>query len=176
MTRILTAFLLALTLASCSGWPAVQTLGLQDDPDKGKKSLIVAMGFVVDAIGVYGKLCAPVQTPACNSPKSYADAKLIAGMIVNDAQLVMDGKRSSVAGALVLALVQYQLVKTISAQPGPTNPEVAPTEASISYIASIEAADLLISTADERVREAYGVNTSVEDLMAGLKAKVAALP
>lgn len=176
MTRILTALFLALTLTSCSGWPGAQTLGVTEDPDKGKKSLIVAMSFVVDAIGVYGKLCAPVQTSACNSPKSYQDAKLIAGMIVSDAQLVMDGKRSSIAGALVLGLVQYQLVKTISAQAGPTNPEAAPTEVSISYIASIEAADLLISTADERVRGAYGVNTSVDELMANLKAKVAALP
>jgi hypothetical protein len=176
MTRIIAAFLLALSLASCSGMPGAQTLGVEPDPDSGKKALIVSMGFVVDAVGVYGKLCAPVQTPACKSPKTYADAKLIAGIIVTDAQLVVDGKRSTLAAALILGLTQYQLVKTIADTPGPTNPEAAPDQTAVAYIDSIAAADLLITTADDRVRAAYGANTTVAELMAGLQVKVAALP
>ena len=176
MTRTLCALLLTLALTSCSNMPGAQTFGLEDDPDSGKKALIVSMGFVVDAVGVYGKLCAPVQTPACKSPKTYADAKLIAGVIVNDAQLIVDGKRSTLAGALILGLTQYQLVKTIADTPGPTNPEAAPDQTAVAYVDSIAAADLLITTADQRVRAAYGANTTVAELMVGLQAKVAALP
>ena len=176
MTRTLCALLLTFALASCTGWPGAQTLGVEDDPDSGKKALIVSMGFVVDAVGVYGRLCAPVQTPACKSPKSYADAKLIAGIIVTDAQLVVDGKRSTLAAALILGFTQYQLVKTIADTPGPTNPEAAPDQTAVAYIDSIAAADLLITTADQRVQAAYSVNTTLAELMAGLKAKVEALP
>ena len=176
MTRTIAALVLTLALASCTGWPGAQTLGVEDDPDSGKKALIVSMGFVVDAVGVYGKLCAPVQTPACKSPKTYADAKLIAGIIVTDAQLVIDGRRSTLAAALILGLTQYQLVKTIADTPGPTNPEAAPDQTAVAYIDSIAAADLLITTADQRVQAAYSVNTTLAELMAGLKAKVEALP
>lgn len=175
MNRFLAA-LVCLVLASCSGWPGAQTLGVVDDPDAGTKALLVAMGMVVDGIGVYGHLCAPVQTPACNSPKTYADAKLIAQAMVADAQLVAAGKRSSTAATIIFALTQYQLVKTVANSPGPTNPQAAPDQEARAYIDSIAAGDLLISTADSRVRAAYGVNTSVASLMAGLEAKVAALP
>lgn len=176
MIRALAALFLALALTSCSGLPGAQTIGIEPDPDASKKALIVSMGFVVDAVGVYGKLCAPVQTPACKSPKHYADAKLIAGIIVTDAQLVIDGKRSTLAAALILGLTQYQLVKTIADTPGPTNPEAAPDQTAVAYVDSIAAADLLITTADQRVQAAYSVNTTLAELMTGLQAKVAALP
>ena len=176
MIRAITAGLLSLTLASCSWLPGNQTLGMERDPDASKKSLILAMGFVVDAIGVYGHLCAPVKTPACNSPKSYTDAKLIASAIAFDAQLVAAGRRSPIAEALVLGLVQYQLVKTIAAQPGPTNPQAPPDKAALAYVDSIAAADLLIDTADQRVQDALSVNTPVGDLVAELRQKVSNLP
>ena len=175
ITRALVA-LLCLLLASCNGWPGAQSLGIQSDPDASKKALLVTMGFVVDAVGVYGHLCAPVQTPACTEPKAYQDAKLIAGIVVTDAQLVAEGKRSALAASIIFGLTQYQLVKTVAHQPGPTDVNAEPTAAAISYIDTIGAADLLISTSSQRVQDAYGVNTSVADLLAELKAKVAALP
>ena len=175
MKRIIAA-LLTLALASCGSMPGVQTVGLQSDPDSAKKALIVSMGFVVDAIGVYGKLCAPVQTPACNSPKTYADAKLIARTVVTDAQLVAEGKRTASVASLLFALTEYQLVKTIGNQPGPTDPASPPAIQAVAYIDSINAADLLITTADARVKDAFGVNTTVAELVMGLQQKVDALP
>jgi hypothetical protein len=168
--------LLALTFTSCTGLPGAQTFGLEEDPDESTKALLVTMGFVVDAVGVYGKLCAPVQTPACKSPKHYADAKLIAGIVADDAALVVDGRRTPLAAALIFGLTQYQLVKTIAGTAGPQGSSAPPDLAAVAYIDSISAADLLIGAADQRVRAAYGVNTSVADLMAALRAKVAALP
>jgi len=176
MIRTIAAIFLALALTSCSGLPGAQTIGIEPDPDASKKALIVSMGFVVDAVGVYGKLCAPVQTPACKSPKHYADAKLIVPTIIADAQLVVDGKRTPLVAWLILGMTQAQLVKTIADAPAPTNPEASPDQAAIAYVDAIGAADLLITGAEQRVHEAYGANTSLAELMAGLQAKVAALP
>lgn len=158
------------------GLTACQTLALEADPDRTKKGLLVAMTLSVDAIGVYGKLCAPLQTPACKSPKGYSDAKLIAGTLATDARLVVDGQRSAWAQIVIFGLTQAQLAKTLGDQPGPTNPDAPPNAETIAYIDSIDAADILISTASERVQEAVSVNTNLADLLADLDARVAALP
>jgi hypothetical protein len=176
MMRIIATLVLTLALASCSSLPGSQTLGLTEDPDRGKKALLVRMGLVVDALGIYGKLCAPVKTDACKSPQHYADAKLIAATIVDDAQLVVDGKLSPLAAGIIFGLTQAQLIKTLADEPAPTKPDAAPTQETIAYIDAIGAGLLLIQTADDRVAEGYGVNTTVAELMTDLQAKVAALP
>lgn len=175
MVRTLVA-IITLTLASCSSLPGAQTLGLQEDPDSGKKAVLVRMALVVDALGVYGKLCAPVKTEACKSPEHYANAKLIAGTIVDDAQLVVNGTLDPLAATIIFGFTQAQLIKTIADAPAPTNPNAPPSAETIAYIDSIGAGVLLISTADQRVRDAYGVNTTVEELMVELRQKVEALP
>jgi len=175
MTRII-ILALALALASCAGWPGAQTLGVEPDPDSEKKALLVAMGLTVDAVGVYGALCAPVVTPACKSPQSYENLKRIAHTIVLDADDVVSGRLSPTAAILIFGFTQYALVKTAAGSPAPTNPQATPDEAAIAYIRSIAAGDMLISTASAKVRDAMAVNTTPAQLMAELRAKVAALP
>jgi len=177
--RKLVALVFCYFLTACAGstgLPAMQTLGLEPDADAQKKQVLAMMGLTVDAVGVYGKLCAPVQTKACNSPKHYQNAKLIAQSVSLDAKLVAEGRRSPVAALAIFALTQYALVKTVADQPGPTDPSAPPRPDAIAYIDAIDAADLLVTSADERVRDASGPNVSVADLLADLQARVAALP
>lgn len=176
MTRTVAALLLTLALASCSSWPGAQTLGVEDDPHSEAKALLIAMSMTVDAVGVYGHLCAPVVTPACKSPKSYENLKRIAGTIVQDADDVVSGRMSPTAAIVIFAFTQYALVKTAANSTAPTNPQATPDEAAIAYIRSIAAGDMLISAASAKVRAAMSVNTTPAQLMVELRAKLAALP
>lgn len=162
------ALVFALTLSGC------QTVGIDQDPDRSKKLALVTTTIMVDAVGVYGHL--PVcdrsipQPLGCQEVKRYSDAKLIAQLVAQDYQ------GSSPLLGLGLIYAQWQLSKTIAGTPGPTNPNAPPNEQTTAYLHAIGLADILISTADQRVRDAVSVNTSVAELQAKLQASVAALP
>ena len=155
---------------------ACQTLGIDQDPDAQAKRLILATSFVADGVGVYGHLCAPVKTNACRSEKAYQDAKLILGALVEDAAAVSEGRMTPVVALATFGFVQWQLIKTVHGTPAPTDPNSPPLPDSYAYIQAIGAADMLVNTYDERVQDALAVNTSPQELLAGLRAKVAALP
>ena len=183
MRILLGLFLLALCLSGCAslgGLPASQTLGLTEDPDRPVKMALVTTGLVVDAVAVYGKLppCnkAVPQPLGCRKENAYRDAKLILGGTVESFRAVRSGSLTSLVMVAALGYCQVQLAKTLAAESGPTAPGAAPTPQTVAYITAIGAADVLISGADDRIKDGVSVNTSVADLLVDLEARVAALP
>jgi len=176
--RLAIAAIFAYFLTACASVPGEQTLGLSPDPDRTKKTVLVSMGLAVDAIGVYGRLpaCEASGPRPCRHAARYRDLKFHAAAIVADAKLMAAGDRSSLATALIFAAMQYQMVKTVHDAAPPTNPDLPPTPAAVAYVDAIGAADLLINSADDRVRDGVSVNVSVAELVADLEARVAALP
>lgn len=176
--RLLIATVFAYFLTACASVPGGQTLGLAPDPDRTAKAAIVTASFVVDGIAVYGKLpeCRKDGPKPCRVAKNYTDAKLIAQSLVGDMRLLVAGKRSAIATVATLALIQYQISKTIAAVPGPTDPFDPPRPDAIAYIDAIGAADVLVSTASDRVQDSLSVNSTLADLLADLEVRAAALP
>lgn len=175
----LATFAFVFTLTACASVPGLQTAGLASDPESQTKALLVAMGLTVDAVGVYGRLpeCRDQGPRPCHKANPYRDAKLIANAVLQDAEALAAGRRSALAQIAIFGLTQWHLVKVISDDPEkPTNPELPPRLDAVAYIDAIDAADLLVSTADDRVQDAFSVNTSVADLLTSLREKVQALP
>ena len=178
--RLLIASVFAFFLIGCAGntgIPGVQSVGLEPDPDRPAKLLLVTAGIAVDGVGVYGRFppCESKVKP-CHDPKKYRDAKLVAQAIAGDMKLLASGKRSDLAMGLILMYAQWQLAKTIAGEPSPTDPESPPATSTIQTLDAIGAAGILVTTASERVRDAASVNSSVADLLADLDSRVAALP
>ena len=168
--RLLIATVFAFFLTACASIPGAQTVGLEPDPDKPTKAVLVAAGLMVDAVGVY---CALPDHKA----KACRDAKLIAGGLVLTLKPLGAGqRRSSVFLTAALLYSQYQLAKTVAGTPGPTDPEGYPKPETVAYLEAAGLLDILALTASERVQDGVSVNTSVGDLVAELEAKVAALP
>ena len=177
--RLLIATTFAFFLTACTSIPGAQTVGLESDPDKPTKAVLVATGLMVDALAVYAALpdCGSGVGDACKKPKAYRDAKLIAqATVLTFAPLAKGQHRSSVFLSAALLYSQYQIAKTMASAPGPTNPESYPPPQTLQYLEAAGLADVLISTASERVQDGVSVNTSVGDLVMELEAKVAALP
>ena len=168
----LPAFVFALTLMGC------QTVGIDEDPQRPLKITIAASAIAVDTVGAYGKLpdCGSGVGDMCRSPKSYASAKTISQTFVRGLSMTSGTPRSSIFLTAGLLYFQYELSKTITDAPAPTDPEADPTEAVRKKLEALEALDLLVSTADERVTAAASVNTTVAELLADLNARVLALP
>ena len=168
--RLTIATVFAFFLTACASIPGAQTVGLESDPDKPTKAVLVAAGLMVDAVGVYCTL-------PDHKAKACRDAKLIAGgLVLTFAPLAKGQKRSNIFLTAALLYSQYQLAKTIADTPGPTDPEGYPKPETIAYLEAAGLLDILASTASERVQDGVSVNTSVADLVADLQAKVAALP
>ena len=178
--KLLFAILAALVLSSCARLPGLQTVGLQSDPDQATKYVLVSAGLVVDAVGVYGALppCAKgVKQPlGCRSEKAYRDAKLIAQSVGAGFEGLRTGSRSSLLLSAGLLYAQYELAKTLADTPGPTSPEAPPAPQAAAYLDAIGLADVLVNSADQRVKDAGSVNTTVVELLDSLQQKVAALP
>lgn len=153
---------------------ACQTVGIESDPDRTHKAAIVATALAVDSLHVYATLpeCGSGVGDACKKPKAYADAKL---MTVSFAE-TLKGPRPSVFLTAGLLYYQYSLAKRLAGAPSPTDPEAAPSDSVAKQLAALGMLDVLILTADDRVQDAFSVNTSASDLMAELESKVAALP
>lgn len=166
--RLAIASVFAFFLTAC------QTVGIESDPDRTHKAAIVATTLAVDAVKVYATLpdCGSGVGDMCKKPKAYTDAKL---MTVSFAE-TLKGARPSVFLTAGLLYYQYSLAKRLAEAPGPTNPEAAPSDAVAKQLLALQMSDVLISTLDSRVQDAFSVNTSVEELLADLDAKVAALP
>ena len=165
----LSAACAALILSGC------QTLGLESDPDQATKLAIAASGIMVDAVGVYGHL-PPCGVDPCRVEKRYRDAKLIAQAVGGSFEALRHRPRASWFLTAALLYGQYEIAKTIGDSPAPTLPEEPPMPATIATLEAAGLADILISTADERVRDAASVNTTIPELLDALGAKVAALP
>lgn len=176
--RILPAIVFAYFLTACSSVPGTQTLGIDPDPQAEVKQAIVAATLAVDAVGAYGTLpsCKTVKG-LCKDDKAYMNAKLIvqsgAGGL---AQLASQKSPTGLLLTAGLVYMQWQLTKTITQSPGPTDPNAPPAPALVAQLAALQAADVLIQTADQRVRDAAGPNVTVGELLDELQAKVAALP
>lgn len=172
--RLLTAAVFAYFLTACASIPGEQTFGLSSDPDRTHKAAIVATTLAVDALHVYAVLpeCGSGVGDACKKPKAYADAKL---MTVSFAE-TLKGPRPSVFLTAGLLYYQYSLAKRLAGSPGPTDPEAAPADSVAKQLAALGMLDVLILTADDRVQDAFSVNTSAADLLAELDARIVALP
>jgi hypothetical protein len=172
--RLAIATVFAYFLTACASIPGEQTLGLSRDPDATHKAAIVATTLAVDALHVYATLpeCGSGIGDMCKKPKAYRDAKL---MTVSFAE-TLKGPRPSVFLTAGLLYYQYSLAKRLAGAPSPTDPEAAPSDSVAKQLAALKAADILVSLADDRVQDAFSVNTSAADLMAELESKVAALP
>lgn len=169
--RLLFASLIAFILTAC------QTVGIESDPDAPVKAVIVATGIAVDTVGVYGTLppCVLGVKP-CHDPKKYAQAKLLAQSAGAALQTVGNSSRSQIFLTAGLLYFQYEAAKTLAGSPGPTNPEAPPTNTTVATLQALNLADVLVSTADQRVRDSSGPNVTVADLLADLQKRVAALP
>ena len=157
------------------GLTACQTVGIEADPEAVTKRAIVATSLAVDAVAVYGTLpaCGSGVGDMCQKPKAYRDAKLLTQAFASTLRAT---ERPSVFLTAGLLYYQWQLAKTVGADPGPTNPEAAPSDAVARQLQALQMADVLVSTFDERVQDAASVNTSTADLLADLELRVAALP
>lgn len=173
---LLSAFLAA-SLVACASLPGAQTVGIASDPDATTKQVLVAAGLMIDAVGVYGKLppC-ELKVEPCRSEKAYSNAKLIATSVADGFQSLRNGSQSSLLLTAGLVYAQYTLAKTLSAAPGPTDPNAPPAAASVAYIQALGLADVLVNTADARIRDAASPNVTVVELLDDLSKKVAALP
>jgi hypothetical protein len=166
-----------LAIAVCFAYflTACQTVGIEADDQRPLKAAIVATTLAADAVRVYGTLpvCGSGVGDACQKPKAYADAKL---MTVSFAQTLKATDRPSVFLTAGLLYYQYSLAKRLADAPGPTNPEAAPSDAVAKQLLAMQLGDVLISTLDSRVQDAFSVNTSAADLLVKLDASIEALP
>lgn len=167
---------LAVATVFCFFLTACQTVGIQSDPDKATKSILVASGFMVDALNVYGHLppC-ELQVSPCKKEKNYQNAKLVALSTVESFQ-ALDRQPSSIFLSAALLYSQFSIAKTLADAPAPTEAEAYPKPATVAYLEAAGIADILVSTADQRVQDALSVNTTTTDLLDQLAEKVAALP
>ena len=172
--RLLIAITFAYFLTACASVPGSQSLGLASDPDRSYKAVIVATTLGIDAVHVYGTLpaCGSGVGDMCKKPKAYTDVKLITKGFAE----TLRQPRGSIFLTSGLLYFQYQVGKTLAGAPGPTDPEAAPSDAIAKQLAAMQLADILVSTADERVQDAFSVNTSAADLLKTLDEKLAALP
>ncbi len=174
------AILCGVYLSACASVPGTQTLGIDSDPDKLTKTVLVTAGLVVDAVGVYGHLppCAKAlkQPLGCRSEKAYRNAKLISQSTALGFEGLKNGNRSALLLSAGLLYAQYMIAKDIAATPGPTDPNAPPSPTAVAYLEALGLADILVNSADERINDAASVNVTVADLVAELRAKVAALP
>lgn len=168
----------ALTLGACQSIPGVQSVGLVDDPDHNTKVALVASGFVVDAVGVYGALPSCVTTKGlCRDDKAYANAKLVATSgVIGIAQLAGQKSPSGILMTAGLLYMQWQISKNLGHDAGPTDPNAPPAPAAVAYLQALGLADVLVQTADSRIQSASGPNVTVAELVSDLENKVAALP
>lgn len=183
MRVLLGLIFMLVSLSACQtlGVPGSQTLGISADPEQAVKMTIVATSLVTDAVAVVGKLppCDKTvsQPLGCRPEKAYRDAKLILQSTVDGFSGIQGSNGlSSLVMVAALGYAQYEISKTLANESGPTNPQGAPTPQTVAYLAAIGAADVLINSADQRVRDASGPNTTVPELLAELQAKVSALP
>lgn len=176
--RLAVASVFAFFLTACASVPGSQTLGLEDDPDRPTKLVLAAATLMVDGVHVYAALpvCGSGVGDACRSEKRYRDAKLIAQSTASMLSSVNTQRRSSVFLTAALIYSQYQIAKTVAAAPAPTEPEAYPTPAVVAQLEALGLLDVLVNTADDRVRDAASVNTSVASLVENLQARAAALP
>lgn len=170
--RVFLAALVAISLSAC------QTIGIESDNQATIKQAIAVTSIAVDTVGAYGNLpdCAPGVGSLCKKPKAYTDAKLIAHSFVDGLKITAAQDHPSVFLSAGLLYFQFQLAKTIADAPSPTDPEAPPSIAVEKQLAALKLADILVSTADSRVKDAASPNTTVEELIADLDARVNALP
>lgn len=178
--RLLFASLIAFVLTACAHVPGAQTVGLESDPDQATKMVLVSAGLVTDAVAVIGHMppCdkAVKQPLGCKPEKAYRDSKLILQATVAGFEGLKSGNRSALLLSAALIYAQYAIAKDLAAQPGPTNPDAAPTPQAVAYLDAIGLADVLVNSADQRVRDASSPNVTVQELLVELQGKVAALP
>lgn len=125
------------------------------------KTALVIGSIMADGVMVYGNL-PPCPAPGpCRKAKNWSDVKLIAGSVsagLHPLHVSVAADRPSLllTAALVYSVTsaQYQIAKTVADTSGPTVPGTPPDPAAVDYLVAAGLADLLISDADERVREA----------------------
>ena len=174
----LLAAIMLVSVAACASLPGGQTLGLSSDPDQTTKQALVASGFVVDAVGVYGALPSCVTTKGlCRDDRAYANAKLVATSgVTGIAQLAGQKSPSGILMTAGLLYMQWQISKNLAHDVGPTDPSSPPAPASVAYLQALGLADVLVQTADSRIQAASGPNVTVAELVSDLENKVATLP
>ena len=159
------------------GLTACQTLGVESDPDRTTKAAIASASIVTDAVAAYCRL--PGKESGLHPysvPERCRDAKMIMTSVAASFEPLRYSERPSIFLTAGLLYAQFQVAKTIADAPAPTSPEAPPTPAVAAYLQGIGMADILVSTADDRVRDAIGPNTSVVELLDELQDKVASLP